>query len=152
MAWRGRTRDWAERKVADYYLTKRKRQRAVRPKPDPYKGLRTDIPRPVTVESYRKSQASAARRASAKKVVSKGAVHGAHAAGLAFRVGTRAIPFVGWALLAYDAYTFGSWLSQKYSTVDKQADDISPYLLTQEDEESYIVGFPHISIPDVAYA
>jgi hypothetical protein len=151
MAWRGRSRDWAERKVADYYLTKRKRQRRVRPKP------KVKIPThsggiPVIRKASDWSKVPAIRREARKKAVTKTAVHGAHAAGLAFRVGTRAMPFVGWALLAYDAYTFGSWLSQKYTTVDKQADDISPYLLTREDQESYVVGFPHISIPDVAYA
>ncbi len=150
MAWRGRSRDWVERKYADYQLTKRKRQRTVRPKPKPPTSVH-GIPVIRKASDWKKVDRMVARR-SAKKAVSKGAVHGAHAVGLAFRVGTRAIPFVGWALLAYDAYTFGSWLSQKYSTVDKQADDISPYLLTREDHESYIVGFPHISIPDVAYA
>jgi hypothetical protein len=152
MAWRGRSRDWAERKVADYYLTKRKRQRAVRSKPKVKLPAHVHgIPVIRKASDWKKVDRMVARR-SVKKAVSKGAVHGAHAAGLAFRVGTRAIPFVGWALLAYDAYTFGSWLSQKYATVDKQADDISPYLLSREEEESYIVGFPHISIPDVAYA
>ncbi len=149
MAWRGRSRDWAERKYADYQLTKRKRERAVRSKPKPYP---KHLPPPVTVKSHAARQRAIARRTAAKKAGSKAAIHGAHAGALAFRVGTRAIPFVGWAILAYDAWSFASWLGQKYTTVDKQADDITPYLLSREDSGSYIVGFPHYSVPDVAYA
>lgn len=110
--WRGRSRDWVERKYADYHLAKRRRQRRVRPKPDPYKGLRTDIPRPVTVESHRKAQASAARRASAKRGATKGAIYGAHALKGAVRLGSRALPVVGWGILAYDAYNLVKSLDQ----------------------------------------
>ena len=54
--------------------------------------------------------------------------------------------------------SLGVWLYRQLSVshddalVGKQADDISPYLLTREDQDSFVVGFPYTSIPDVAYA
>ncbi len=137
--WRGRSRDWAERKYADYQLTKRKRQRNIRSKP--YKwNKKMGYPRPVTVESHRKAQASAARRATTKRGATKGAVYGAHALKGAARLGTRAIPIVGWGMFAYDVYQFAQYLQDK-SSLKSPGAYVDPFLFENITHHDYVQGY-----------
>ena len=144
MAWRGRSRDWAERKYADYQLTKRKRQRNVRSKP--YKwNKKMGYPRPVTVQSHRAAQVTAARRATAKRGLTRGAVVGAHALSGAARLGSRAIPVVGWGMLAYDLYQFGEYLADKKSLKSPDA-YVDPFLFENITHHDYVQGYNTIPI------
>jgi hypothetical protein len=136
--WRGRSRDWVERKYADYQLTKRRRQRRVHPKPKPPTHVH-GIPVIRKQSDWKKVDHMVARK-SAGRAAGRGAVYGAHALALGARIGTRAIPVVGWAMFAYDAYQLASYLHDR-TTATPQSFAYSPNCTTELNHHDYLQGY-----------
>lgn len=141
--WRGPSRDWFERKVADYQLQKRKRMRNVRsPVRKLPKFTESGIRIIRTPADWNKPNRGA-RKASAKRSASKAAVYGGHALKGAGRLGSRAIPFVGWALFAHDVYVFGRWLSdQRTTALAPSSYSLGFTMWSDPSSPPHIVGYP----------
>ena len=136
--WRGRSRDWAERKYADYHLAKRRRQRRVRPKPKPPTHVH-GIPVIRKASDWKKVDRMVVRK-SAGRTAGRGAVYGAHALTGAARLGSRALPVVGWAMLAYDVYTFAEYLQDKQSVKSPEA-HVDPFMFENITHHRYVQGY-----------
>ena len=137
--WRGRSRDWVERKYADYYLTKRRRQRRVRPKPKAPTHTSRGIPVIRKQSDWKKVDRQVARK-SVGRGAGRGVVYGAHALKGAVRLGTRAIPIVGWGMIAYDVYQFGQYLQDKNSVKSPEA-HVDPFLFENITHHDYVQGY-----------
>ena len=154
MAWRGRSRDWVERKYADYHLQKRKRMRAVR-KPKIYAT-------PYTGPKYTSSGIPIIRKQSdwtkfhAKRHAKRSAVVAAHAAKGAVRLGSRAMPFIGWGMMAYDVYQIADHLHdmhqgslhQYFKKEQLNPLDIEPHFDSVEYMYPVIVGYENLGPVD----
>jgi len=141
--WRGRSRDWAERKYADYYLTKRRRQRRFRPRSKPPTHVH-GIPVIRKASDWKKVDRMVARK-SAARTAGRGAVYGVHALKLGARLGTRAIPVVGWGMFVYDVYQFSQYLHDKKSLKSPGA-YVDPFLFENITHHHYVQGYNTIPI------
>ena len=141
-----------EQKYADYKVAKRERARQTPRKRrthvqkwDPAKPKSTGIPRHVgpipppilNEKDVVKAEIRHALRAS-KKGAKKGSQHGVK---FAYKAGRRFIPYVGWALLAWDVYELYKWLTKEETTA--LGTSYSVNLFTAVPSSDNIVGYAH---------
>ena len=131
MAWR----DWADEKAASQWKRSRRRSRSRRSRSSVRK-VPKYTSRGVPVVTSLSDKSRLARRKAGGKV----AVHAGHAAWASARFATRAIPIIGWGILAYDVYSFASWLAEKQSVKSPQA-HVDPFLFENINDPRYVVGY-----------
>jgi len=113
----------------------RARQKAKRPKIPKYTGPHK-IPPPILNEKdVVKAEIRHALRSS-KKGAKKGVQYGVK---FAYKAGTRAVPYVGWALLAWDMYELYKWLTKEETTA--LGTTYSVNLFTAVPSSDNIVGY-----------